>query len=153
MKRADCRCNTSTWNGLPRPPHRRGAVLIMVLVALGLVALLGGALVSLAGMEQEVLAARERECQAHWLAEAGIDRAIARLAADAAYAGDSWSLANEELAGRGPASVTVQVESLAGSPSRRLLTVEAVFPTDSAKRARSMKHLELELPQGRANTP
>jgi type II secretory pathway component PulK len=125
---------------------RRGVVLIMVLVALGLVAVLGGALVSLAGMERSVLSARERECQARWLAEAGVERAAARLAADTQYAGETWLLDDEELGGRGPAEVTIHVETLADSPARRRVTVEAEFPSDTSMRARSTKQLEWEGP-------
>ncbi|HEV3021830.1 MAG TPA: hypothetical protein VGX76_05165 [Pirellulales bacterium] len=128
-----------------KTPRRCGVVLIMVLVALGLIAVLGAALVSLVGMERLVLVARERECQARWLAEAGVDRAAAR-ANEAEYAGEVWSLSDEELEGRGPAKVTIHVETLADSPSRRRIAVEAEFPSDTSMRARSTKQIEWEGP-------
>ncbi len=117
----------------------------MVLVALALAATIGGALLQLVAMERSLLTARQRESQARWLAESGVERAAGRLAADQDYAGETWSLAVEDLGGRGPAEVTIRVETDAASPNRRLVAVEAEFPSDSVTRKRCTKQIELEL--------
>ncbi len=124
---------------------RRGVVLIMVLVALGLTAVIGCALLQMAGMELSMLAAREQESQARWLAESGVERAAAKVAADHDYAGETWSLTEEDLGGRGPGQVTIRVEYDDANSSLRRVAVEAKFPSDATSPKRYMKQVELDL--------
>jgi hypothetical protein len=124
---------------------RRGVVLIMVLVALGLTAVIGGALLQVGGMERSLLAAREQESQVRWLAESGVERAAAQLAADHGYAGETWLLAEEDLGGRGPGQVTILVEPNDANPGLRRVAVEAEFPSGATSPKRYTKQVELEL--------
>jgi len=117
----------------------------MVLVALGLAAVIVGALLQLAGMERSLLTSRQQESQARWLAESGVERAVARLAADRQYAGETWSLTQDDLSGRGRGEVTIRVETDAASANRKLISVEADFPSDATSRKRYTKQLEMEL--------
>jgi type II secretory pathway component PulK len=119
--------------------------LIIVLVALGLTAVIGGALLQMAGMERSLLAARAQESQARWLAESGVERAAAKLAGDHEYAGETWSLAEEELGVRGAGQVTIKIETDAAIPNRRRVAVEAVFPSGATSPKRYVKQVELEL--------
>ncbi|MBN2475806.1 MAG: hypothetical protein JXB62_14435 [Pirellulales bacterium] len=66
--------------------------------------------------------------QAGWLAESGLERAAARLAADAAYAGETWTLSAEQLGGRSGATVEITLESVADRPDQRLVRVQANYP-------------------------
>jgi len=125
--------------------NRRGVVLIMVMVALGLAAVIGGALLQLVGMERSLLAAREQESQARWLAESGVERAAAKLAADLEYSGETWSLADEELGGRGRGQVTIRVETVAADTNHRRVAVEAEFPSDATLPKRYMRQIEMKL--------
>ena len=91
--------------------------------------------------------------QAEWLAQAGLDRALARLASSAGYAGESWVLAPRDLglpeapaAQPGKAAlVSIKIEKPPGAPERRLIKVQADFPPDLPHRARHSAQMLVEL--------
>ena len=66
--------------------------------------------------------------QALWLAEAGLERAAARLAADPKYAGETWTISAAELAAGDGAVVRIEVKAIADRPERRSVRVEADYP-------------------------
>ena len=111
---------------LPTPSRRRGAALVLAMVVLLVVSLVSAALV-----QSQLSAHRQSrryadELQAHWLAEAGLARAAARLRADATYAGETWPApVTDGLA----ASVTIVVDS-----NQKKITVQAVYPADEHRR-------------------
>src|SRR5580704_14652573 len=77
--------------------RRRGSVMIGVLVSLTIVTAL------VAGWTSDCISriAKSRQAehrlQADWLAESGLDRAAARLAANRGYRGEDWTIAPAEL--------------------------------------------------------
>jgi len=120
MKLRPCGCRR------PAAALRRGGALVMALAALLVVTLVAGALV------KSLIAAHRQsrryaaQSQAQWLAEAGLARARAQLAARPDYAGETWQ------APMGSAEtefglVTIRVEP-EGAGKPRLLVVEAVYP-------------------------
>lgn len=129
-----------------RRTRRRGALMVAVLVCLALIAVIGGALLRLVLLERGLLDARERQCQSRWLVEAGLQRAAARLATDAGYRGETWSLPADELAGRDGAVVRIEVSAAADRPGWRKVSVEADYPRDAGTRARTSKQIEFESP-------
>ena len=78
--------------------RRRGAVLIVVLVCLAVAAAISVVVVRQIAMERHGVQMNQRGLQASWLAEAGVERAAARLAADPKYAGETWIISAKELA-------------------------------------------------------
>jgi len=110
---------------------RRGAALVMAMVALLVVSLVAGALV------RSLLTAHRQshryadQLQAQWLAEAGLARAAAKLSADEAYQGEVWqaSLGTGQPAEADSGQVTITVE-----PTTKKITVEAVYPIDEHRR-------------------
>lgn len=129
-----------------RSHPRRGAVLITVLVSLVLLAIIGGALLRLAALERKLLDAQANACQSRWLAEAGLQRAVARLIADANYQGETWQVEASELSQQAPALVEIEVAHEPRRPGYRRIRVRADFPSDSAQRARTSKQIEFEAP-------
>lgn len=77
--------------------------------------------------ERHATQANHRGLQALWLAEAGVERAAARLAADSKYAGETWIIPAKELAAGDGAVVRIEVETIAGRPQRRSVRVEADY--------------------------
>jgi Tfp pilus assembly protein PilV len=126
-------------------PHR-GAVLVTVLVTLVLLAVIGGALLRLAALERKLLDTRASACQSRWLVEAGLQRAVARLIADANYRGEIWQVEASELFQQAPALVEIAVAHEPRRPGYRRIRVQADFPSGSAKRARTSKEIEFEAP-------
>jgi type II secretory pathway component PulK len=110
---------------------RRGAALVMAMVALLVVSLVAGALV------RSLLTAYRQshryadQLQAQWLAEAGLARAAAKLSADASYQGEVWhaSLAPGEENEAESGQVTITVE-----PATKKVTVESIYPIAETRR-------------------
>ncbi len=121
--------------------RRRGLASVAVLSVLFIVALIAAALLKVAFARRVELGMEERCVQAAWLAESGVDRAVARLASSGDYAGESWVIPAEELGGRGAGSVSIKVEKIADRPDRRKVRVEADYPVESSRRARQAREL------------
>jgi type II secretory pathway component PulK len=136
-----------------RPAPRRGLTAVAVLICLLIVTMISAALLKVGVAQRAQARAQERALQAEWLAQAGLDRALARLAAKADYGGETWEIAAAELrsgepnsAEQGPAArVVINVQQAAGSPGQRLVKVQADFPPDHARRARHSTQLLVEL--------
>jgi hypothetical protein len=138
--------------GSGRTP-RRGFAAVVVLICLVIVTMISGALLKVGVAERDAARARERELQAEWLAQSGLERALARLAQKPEYAGETWQLATSDLrsgepaaGGKGPAAeVLITVQPPAGKPRSRLIKVQADVPPDPARRARRSTQLLVEL--------
>jgi Tfp pilus assembly protein PilX len=130
---------------------RRGSALVAALVALVLVGLLGGVLVrrGLEATRRAGLVAREAQAEA--LARSGLDRARARLTADADYAGETWDVDAAALGGRGAGRVQIEVRG-AGESSRRA-TVRAEFPAGAATPVRARREVTFEVGRQARETP
>lgn len=128
-------------NGLGRPKTSpRGAILIMVLVALALLAALGGTLLRWASMEHKLLRSQAEAGQARWLAEAGVERAAAQLTDDLKYAGETWDIAAADLPA-GAARVRIVVKPLAGDADRSSIVVDVEYPLESDVASRVHKEV------------
>jgi Tfp pilus assembly protein PilX len=91
-----------------RPRFRRaGTVLIVALVALVVVmAMLGSMLTGTLRARRQLHAERDRR-QTELLLQAGLERAAFQLGRDAAYRGESWELAADDVVGTGEGKVTI----------------------------------------------
>jgi type II secretory pathway pseudopilin PulG len=137
-------CDFPGRRGEPRHP-RRGALLIAVLICVIVITLLGGALLRGGLARREQLRAEERRMQALWLAESGLERAAARLAAANDYAGETWEPSADDLASPWGGRVTIAVERVEAYPERRRVIVRADYPRDATLRARQTKQAMIEL--------
>ena len=70
----------------------RGMTVVAVLVCLIILTLISGAVLKVSVAQRELARSQERRLQAEWLAESGAERALARLARDRDYTGETWSL-------------------------------------------------------------
>jgi Tfp pilus assembly protein PilX len=136
----------------PRLAPRHAVALIVAIVALAIVSL-----VSLALMQMLLAAHRQsrqfaHQAQAAWLAESALARGAARLRADRAYRGETWlpggdaaaTPAEEAAAALGRA--VIRVESDPDTPSRFILSVEALVPDDPIHRARQQRRQVVSFP-------
>ncbi len=73
-----------------RGAPRRGAALIIALIALLLVGVLGAELARSAVLQHQQVQHEEWQIQAEWLAESALDRAATMIEADSAYRGETW---------------------------------------------------------------
>jgi len=123
----------------PKPNDRRGVVLIAALVCLSIVlAMLGSMLLGALRRGRELHAERDRR-QCELLLEAGVDRAVYRLAKEPSYRGETWTLRAPEITSHGSGLVRIKTSD-DFSQSRRLEVV-AEYPAGdefSIRRSRSL---------------
>jgi Tfp pilus assembly protein PilX len=147
-----------SWHHAPRDesiPHaerevnyeRRGAVLVAVLVVMMVCSLLFGAMLRTNRDEHRLLRIYQQRLQAQELAQAGLERAAARFARDAAYDGEVWQLSAAELAGSEAAAVTIEIEPVTDRPRRRRATVLVDYPQALQRRIRHRHEALIDLPE------
>ena len=121
--------------------HRRGVIVIVVIVCLMVAAAIIVLVARQAGMQRRTQRTSHWGVQAEWLAEAGIERAAARLAANAAYVGETWHIAAADLGGDDAAEVRIKTEAIANHPGQRMIRVEADYPIAPELRCRRVKQM------------
>lgn len=130
------------------PRHRRrqrGAMIVPVLICFVLIMLISAALLQFVVAERVLNRQEERRLQAEWLAEAGLERAAARLSESRDYQGETWDIAAKELGGQDAGRVTITVETKKGERALRQVTVLADYPVVPERRARHRRSLEIDL--------
>jgi Tfp pilus assembly protein PilX len=126
----------------------RGMILIVVLACLAVFGVLLITGVKLALSAQRVARSGEWSVQARCLADSALNRAAAKLSADADYAGETWRLSAEELGGEDAGIVKIEVKTLPDQANRRLVHIEADYPDDPQDRVRYVKETSIELLAG-----
>lgn len=131
---------------------RRGAILVLALVCVAITMAIMSLLVRYAFLHRAAQQIQQHAAQANWLVESALDRAAARLAADPAYAGETWKISAAELQSTEAAAVekaalvSIAVEPVAEQPNERTIKVVAEYPDgDSKQRARRSKQLNVTL--------
>ena len=117
---------------------RRGITSVVVLICLVVVTLMSGVLVKIGVAHRDQVRAQERQLQAEWLAQAGLDRA--RLPPDRqhGYTGETWQIGPADLvpgtadsAGQEKGAVVrITVEPAGAGSSAKLIKVQADYPPD-----------------------
>jgi len=130
---------------LPRP-RRPGVILVVAIVSIAVASVIFLAVLRTAVAERNALRTEAWRQQALWLAESGLERAAARLAADSAYQGETWNVPADQFASEAGGVVEIEIQSTAGRPNRRLVRVRADFPDDPQHRVRRSKQIVIELP-------
>jgi type II secretory pathway component PulK len=124
---------------------RAGAFLVIALVCLVVATAIVGAVLTLARMQRRQMTHEVESTQAEWLAHSGIERAAHRLRHDVTYAGETWSIAPEELFSDDAGQVTIQVLSDTNLTHSRVVTVEAVFPVGAATSVRRTRRATIAI--------
>lgn len=118
-------------NQRPRAP-RRGAATLLLILCLAVLGMVCGATYRVIALEERLARHERQRAQAWWLAEAGLERAVAQLQLDAAYRGETWSIDAAEFGGSGGALVEIQVRGDAALGPAREVVATAHFPADAA---------------------
>jgi type II secretory pathway component PulK len=116
-----------------------GTALILVLVGLVVATSIFLSVLKWIAVQRQSIELQGWQTQAGWLAESAIQRASARLAAEATYRGETWSISPKDLGGRDGATVAIRVNDVAGKPDRRAIHVEADYPSDPLQRVRQAR--------------
>ena len=123
--------------------RRSGAFMIVAMICLLLTTALLGTLLKMAVLGLRQAHVDASGLQADWLAESALDRAAAKLAKDAAYAGETWSIPAEDLDGLHTGRVVISIKP----PSGNLAEVEvaAQYPAEGAFSVKRTKRLLVAL--------
>jgi hypothetical protein len=130
-------------------PHylrRRATLIVAVLVCLTLVTVLAGVWMKLLAVEQRQVRGQQNVVQAEYLAEAGLSRAAARLAADPAYTGEIWQPSAAALGAKLPAKITISVAVAPDGAAARTVSVAAQFPESGPHRVLRSRTQTIHLP-------
>ncbi len=130
--------------------NRRAIALFAVMICLVMVFLLTAGWIRSAAVGRQQILSAERRLQAEWLAAAGLRRAVAQLAVDRNYHGETWAVAAAHLGAADAATVEIHVEPVEKQSERQKVIVTANYPTDLPNRTRVVKELLLDNP---ATTP
>jgi Tfp pilus assembly protein PilV len=124
---------------------KRGVALVVVLIGLAVTTMIFLSILKLMAIERQSVELQVRQMQATWLAESAVERARARLSAQAAYRGETWNLSAQDIGGRDGARIAIRVDDVAGRPDRRLVHIEADYPEDPNGRARQVREVIVKL--------
>jgi|GEM_PF-1945511 Tfp pilus assembly protein PilX len=117
-------------------PARRAAVIVFAMVVLLVLSLLGGELVRTMVSAHRQAIRQDRETQCLWLAEAGLDRALAQLQSNSAYAGETWQPIVDESADESDVERAGRVVIVvATKDGQRQVRVQAAYPDHPTDRA------------------
>ena len=122
-----------------------GAVLAMVLVCLLVAGLLSLALIQLVVVQQRQTHWAAQQQQSFWLAEAGVQRALKRLAESPDYTGETWTIPATVLGGSQGGAVTIRVTPVTEPREARRIQVEARFPDTPVRRAVCQREAVVEV--------
>ena len=128
-----------------RAAKRPGAVLLILLVCLMVATMIAGSLLSSAVSQRGEVLRNQRELQAIWLAEAGLERAAARLTADPTYTGEDWPVSAEDVGGSHAGAVQIRIEPVADQPLMRAVVARADYPAGADARARKTLQARITL--------
>ncbi len=126
-------------------PARQGAAVIVAIVCLAVASVVFLALLRTIIAQRETVQTEAWRVQAAWLAESGLERAVARLAKDRRYSGETWTIPAELLDTRNGAVVTIEIQPVPEDSNARLVRVQADFPNHPEHRARQTKEATVPL--------
>jgi Tfp pilus assembly protein PilX len=107
----------------------------LVLVCLLVAMLLGAELIRATAIAHRQVRGVEQRQQAFWLAESAVQRARHALAESPDYAGETWRIVEDHVAGGQAGLAVISVQPAEGSASGRLVRVQAYWPDDPVDRA------------------
>jgi type II secretory pathway component PulK len=137
----------------PRKCGREGVALLVVVIGLGVATMIFLSILKLMAIERQSVELQARQIQTGWLAESAVERASARLAADAKYRGETWNPSAQEIGGRDGARITIRVDDVAGKPDRRAVHVEADYPDDPNQRSQQLRDAIVHVPVAKGTPP
>ena len=110
-----------------RGQRRRGLVSVVMLIGLIVLGLVANSLFRLASGRRVLAKLAENQAEASALADSGLDRALARLQAQADYPGEIWEIPASDLGGRGSARIEIEVRPDPRHDDQRTLHVTADY--------------------------
>jgi len=121
-------------------------VLVGVIICLTVVMVIATAWMKTIVLEHKHVRAAAHGVQAEYLAASGVERAMARLAEDPGYSGETWRVDRRSLQSRDGATVTIRVLRAPEDPPTRRIRVTAEYPDEGTARAQRTSEISIQLP-------
>ena len=112
---------------------RHGAILVAVLIVAILAGFFSLHLAQSIVREYRLTQLHRDLAQCQLLADAGLDRALAMVATDGKYRGETWSIAADELSVGQSGSVQIEVQHQGTPMEIKSISVVARYPVDSPR--------------------
>lgn len=122
--------------------RRRGAALLIIMVALAVASIIGATLLRMAFTQRHQQQHDRLRVQAGWLVEAGLQRGVLRARTDADYRGETWTV---DVPSRGTTH-KAEVEITVSDATPRTMTAVATYPVSTPYRARARSTIPLDSP-------
>lgn len=113
----------------------RGVAMIAVLAMMMIVGGFSLTIVRSLAARRQMLRGEEQRIQAEWLAEAGLERAAAKLRATGGAVPETWDIPDEELGDRGAGRVTIRWDEATPDTLDRRVHIEAEYPVGELTQA------------------
>jgi len=127
--------------------------MVVVLIGMAVATMIFLSVLKLIALQRQSVELQTRQIQAGWLAESGVQRASARLAAEANYRGETWTIPAQDIGGRDSASIAIRVDGIPAKLDRRAVHVEADYPNDPDQRARQVRDIVVPAPPKKGPEP
>ena len=126
--------------------HRKGSVLVIVLISMLVATMLGASLIRTVLVRQRQIHVLASQQQALWLAEAGVQRAFHELAEGPDYDGETWEVPPDALGEGREAKVTIEVSKTEDVPEGRLVSVRVQLDTGATAPTGFQREVAFRLP-------
>ena len=115
---------------------RIGTIVLLPMICLALSLAIIGELLQQTSIELKQLKKGQYHLQANWLADAGAQRAVEKLTSQQKYSGETWRLQPEEIGGKFPGEVIIQI--IRSNKNNKFITIrtQASYPANAIQRVR-----------------
>jgi len=138
--------NLSGDDRAARTTRRRSGLAAMVaLVSISFATVIAAVILKAGVAEHGYMRRLERQSQADWLVEAGLDRAAAQLVRTPTYSGETWPIAASHLGGSQDAVVHIAINREASNSKRRTVHVTVVLDPKSVTPIETSKETTLAI--------
>lgn len=124
---------------------RRGTMLVFAMIALLVTTMIGASLMRTTVVSMRQIQREQQQVQAHWLAEAGCQRALAKIHSDKQYVGETWDVPAEQLQSSAGATVRITIDGEIAESTARTVIAIAEYPKASAQPVRVTKRLTISV--------
>ncbi len=125
----------------PMPSPRRGSAIVFALVALFVASLMIASLLRTASMSHRQLLRDEFRTQAHLLADAGGERALAQLRKQPDFTDEVWTVPADQLGFERTAVVRLKVITDPVRSAKRIVAITAEYPAGNPDVVRVSREL------------
>lgn len=123
----------------PRWIQRRGTIVLIPMLCLVLSLAVIGGLLKQTSIELKQLKKEQYLTQANWLADAAAQRAVRKLREEQNYTGETWTLLPEEIGGKFPGSIVIEINRSPQNNQSITIRTLASYPSKGLERVRVIR--------------